>query len=336
MTDNLISATETPTEPTEDAAPSRSRGRRLNLSLVRDYSALVTFLGIFIALSVSTPAFFTTTNLLNILDQNASLGLVACGATLVIIASGFDLSSGAIFAVAGVVAAWLALRISIPLALLAGVLIGPALGTVNGSLVTMLRINSFLATLASSLAINGLAVAISGGFLIAVQDPSFATLGRESFLSVRYAVFLFAAFALITWFLLTKTKYGRYVYAIGGNEEAARLSGVRVSLVRSSTFVFSGLSASLAGVVAASRIATGESDVGADLALTAIAAVVLGGTSITGGAGGVWRTILGVLILALISNGFDILNVAPFYRDIFSGGIIVLAVALNRLAETSR
>ena len=149
-------------------------------------------------------------------------------------------------------------------------------------------------------------------------------------------MYIFFGFALFVWFLLSRTTFGRYVYAIGGNEEAARLSGVRVGLVRTTTFAISGLSAGLAGVIGASRIATGQANVGTEITLSAIAAVVIGGTSIMGGEGAVWRTLFGVLLLQLISNGLNILNVPPFYQLIVRGSVILFAVALDALRHRSR
>jgi ribose transport system permease protein len=300
--------------------------------LLRDYSVALAVVALVIVLSMLSPAFLTKANLLNVLDQSVTLGIVACGATLVIIAGGFDLSAGAVFAISGVIAAYAALHVGVGVGILAGIAVGPLIGLGNGLLVATLSLNSFLATLASSLAIRGLAVAISGGFLLSVTDSGFGTLGKGSLLDVRYAVWILIAFAIVSIVLLHATKYGRYVFAIGGNAEAARLSGIPVDRVRIMTFAFSGLAASIAGVLATSRIATGQADVGAGLELTAIAAVVLGGTSILGGAGAIWRTIVGVMLLALINNGFNILNVEPSYQNIATGAIIVVAVALNTLA----
>lgn len=313
-----------------------ARERHLAISVLRDYGILISFTALFVTLSLSSDVFLTRTNLLNVLEQSAAVGIIACGGTLVIIAGGFDLSVGAVYAVSGVVAAQVANDLGIELGLIVGVLMGAGLGLGNGLLVTVGRVNSFIATLASTMMIRGLGLILSGGFLVTVTDSSFTTLGRGSLAGVKHSIWLFAAFAVVTSLLLTRTTFGRYIYAAGGNQEAARLAGIRVGLVRTATFVISGVAAGLAGVIVASRVSQGAADAGADLPLTAIAAIALGGTSIFGGEGAIWRTVLGVLLLVLIGNGFNLLGVDPIYQRIFQGGIIVLAVGIDAWTRRSR
>jgi ribose transport system permease protein len=311
----------------------RAAGGRLRLAALRDYAILIAFIVLFIVLSVSSDVFLTQTNLLNILNQWSTVGIIACGATLVIIAGGFDLSVGAIVAIAGVAAAKVANSVGVPAGLLVGIAMGLGWGIVNGALATIGRINPFIATLATSFMIRGVALAMTGGFIITVTDASYTTLGRDELFGVKWTIWIFAAFVAITWFLLSRTTYGRYVFASGGNAEAARLSGIRVGVIRGSTFAISGLSAGIAGVLVSSRVASGQADAGAGVELQAIAAVVIGGTSILGGEGAIWRTLLGVLLLGLIQNGFNLLNVDPVYQQIFYGGIIIGAVALDAWAR---
>jgi ribose transport system permease protein len=323
------------------AAPMRVRhaaqvtGRQRSIDFVRRYAVLILIAALFLTLTLATDSFLTTTNLLNILNQNAPLAIIAVAGTFVIIGGGFDLSAGAIVAVANVIAAWIAVRTSAALGLAAAPVVGVLLGTLNGLLITQLRIHSFLATLASSLAYRGLAVLITGGFLIAVSDPGFATLGREKVGGVFYAVLVLVAFALLGGFLLNYTAFGRYVFAVGGNQEAAELSGVRVNWVKIGTFAFSGFAAGVAAAILVSRISSGQAQAGTGMELQAIAAVILGGTSIYGGVGAVWRSLAGVFLLALINNGFNILNANPFYKDLTTGVIILSAVALSA-AEARR
>ena len=208
-------------------------------------------------------------------------------------------------------------------------LVATALGLFNGLLVAGFQINPFVATLATGMMIRGLAVVITSGFLVTVADERYTIIGREAVLGVKYSVWLFAAFAAICGFLLARTKFGRHVYAVGGNAEAARLSGIRVGWVKALTFGISGVAAGLAGLIASSRVSTGQADAGSLIELTAIAAVVIGGTSIAGGEGAIWRTMVGILLLALIGNGFNMLRVEPFYQDIVKGAIIVVAVAID-------
>lgn len=310
----------------------RPRLRSLSLGvLLREYGIVLAFLAVFITLSFMTPAFFTRRNMFNVFDQSAQVGLVALGATVTIIGGGFDLSAGAIFAMAGSTAAAIAVQGYPVLGMVAGMLIGLILGAINGSLIAGFRINSFVATLASGLVIRGLAFILTDGLLIQVRDSTFAFLGRGEIFGAKVSVYFLFGFAILLSLLLSRTTFGRYVYAIGGNEEAARLSGVRTGLIRVATFTISGLAAGMAGVIAASRISTGQANVGTGIELSAIAAVVIGGTSIMGGEGAIWRTVMGVLLLQLISNGFNILNVQPFYQLVFQGGVILFAVALDAM-----
>jgi ribose transport system permease protein len=298
-------------------------------STLRRYGVLVLLILLFVALSIGSDAFLSPRNLLNILNQNAPLAIMAMAGTLVIISGGFDLSTGGIFGVASVTAAWLAVNVDQTLGLIVGPLVGLLLGTINGGIITGLKVHSFLATLATSLVYRGLAVLITGGFLIAIEDDTvFAVLGRGRVGPLNIAVIvLVVAFAVLTY-VLTRTTAGRYVFAVGGNEEAAVLSGIRTARYKILAFALSGLAAGLAGTIAVSRISSGQPQAGAGLELQAIAAVILGGTSIYGGEGAVWRSLAGVMLLALINNGFNILNANPFYKDLTTGAIIVLAVAL--------
>jgi ribose transport system permease protein len=330
-----------PAEQTTVTAPARAQhaaqvsGRQRSIEFVRRYAVLIMIVILFVTLTVATDSFLTTTNLQNILNQNAPLAIIAIAGTFVIIGGGFDLSTGAIVAVANVIAAWVAVHESSALGLFAAPVVGLLLGILNGVLITQLRIHSFLATLASSLAYRGLAVLITGGFLIAVTDPGFSKLGQGQVGGIYYAVIVLVVFALLGGFLLNYTAFGRYVFAVGGNEEAAQLSGVRVNWVKIGTFAFSGFAAGVAAAILVSRISSGQAQAGAGMELQAIAAVILGGTSIYGGVGAVWRSLAGVFLLALINNGFNILNANPFYKDLTTGVIILSAVALSA-AEARR
>lgn len=323
-------------ESTPAASLARIRAPRMQVAAVRDYGIVFAFLAMFITLSISSPVFFTSANLLNVLNQSSEVGIIAAAGTLVVIAGGFDLSVGAVYAVCGVVAAQAAPHVGVVPALVSGVLVGLGFGICNGGIVTLGRINPFVATLASSIIVRGIALVLTGGTLITVQTPGFGSLGQGSILTIRYAIIVWLVFTLLMAFLLARTTLGRYVYAVGGNAEAARLSGIRVGLVRGTTFALSGLAAGLAGVVVASRVSTGQADTGAGLELAAIAAIVIGGTSILGGEGAVWRTVLGVLLITLIGNGFNLLNVDPTYQQIFQGIIILFAVGIDAWARRNR
>jgi ribose transport system permease protein len=303
--------------------------------LLREYAIVVAFAVLFVTLTIGSDAFFTTDNFKNLAEQNAPIGIIAVGGTLVIIAGGFDLSVGAIYALAGIAAAKVTNLVDPAVGMLAGLMVGALAGAVNGFLTTAVRINPLIATISTGLIIRGIAVTTTSGFVISVSDLSFQDLGTGEFLGLRWVIWLFVVFALVCGFLLHKTTLGRYIFAAGGNAEAARLAGIRVNWVRGFAFTMSGLAAALAGIAAASSIGSGQSDVGAGLELTAIAAIVVGGTSISGGIGSVWRTVVGVFFLALINNGLNLLGIDPTYQTIVQGSIILIAVGIDSLTRNA-
>lgn len=319
-----------------DLARPLDRKSGFSLAPLREYGIVIAFVVLLVVLALSSPAFLTPTNLLNVADQWAPLGIVACGTTLVFIAGGFDLSAGAIYGLAGVIAAKVALEFDVAAGLLAGILAGAIAGGINGVLTTAGRINPFIATLSTSVIIGGVALAISDGKIIRVVDEGFAALGQGRLFGARYPVFIFAAVVVVLSVALHKTAWGRYLFAVGGNAEAARLSGLRVNALRASTYVVGGTCAGLAGVIVASRVGTGQADMGGqNLVLQAIAAVVIGGTSIMGGAGAIWRTVVGVYVLALIQNGFNLLNVDLIFQRIIFGLILLTAVGIDAWSRRS-
>ena len=295
----------------------------------RDYAVLILIILLMIVLSLASDAFLTPRNLLNILNQNAPLAIIACALTLVIIVGGFDLSTGAIFAVASVSSAWIAINYNPYIGLLIAPIIGIILGYLNGIIITTFKVHSFLSTIATSLVFRGLAILITGGFLIPVRMKEFTWLGREKIFEVHVAVYVLIVFAILSTFILTRTTIGRYIFAIGGNEDASILSGIKVNLVKIFAFSFCGFAAGIAAAIQVSRISLGTSQAGVGMELQAIAAVILGGTSIYGGSGAVWRSIAGVMLLALINNGFNILNADPFYKDLTTALVIHAAGALT-------
>ncbi len=299
------------------------------LRFLQNYAVLIMIVVLVIALSLMSDSFFTFRNMLNILNQNAPLAIMASAMTLVIIAGGFDLSVGAIFAMGAVCSAWIALHVDPFVGLLMAPVIGLALGTINGVAITTLKVHSFLATIATSLIFKGFATVISDGRLIPVRMAEFTWLGRDKIAGVFIAVWVMIAFALILTFVLNRTVFGRKVFSVGGNEEASILSGIRTNRIKIATFALAGLAAGLASAIQVSRISMGQASAGTGMELQAIAAVILGGTSIYGGVGAVWRSIAGVLLLALINNGFNILNADPFYRDLTTGLVILAAIGIS-------
>jgi ribose transport system permease protein len=309
----------------------RSLRARLARVDVRNYGAAIAFVALFITLSIASGHFLTTGNLSNILDQWGPLGMLTIGETICILAGVFDLSVGSMVSVTAVVATKVALASSPTLGLLAAVLAGIGLGAANGIVIHFTRINSFIGTLATSVVYAGLAVLITGGNTVTVTNLSFGTIGQGSGLGITYVGWFFLGFTALAIVFIGRTTFGRYVYAVGGNQEAARLSGIRVDVIRGACFAISGLAAGLAGMLLASRTQSAAADVGTGFELTAISAAVVGGTSIFGGDGAVWRGFLGIMLLALIGNGFDLLNINTTYQQIVQGGLILLAVAADQL-----
>lgn len=314
------------------------KGYRLSTlrRILRNYGIVLAFVLLFLVLSLSTPAFLTARNLHNILDQSAEVGIVACAMTLAIISGNFDLSVGGIFALTGCASAMVAVKGHAGAGLVLGLLTGLLFGLLNGGIIGGFRAHSFVATLATGYIIRGLAMILTGGRLIIVGAPAFKCLGQGSLIGIKYPILVLFAWVAFTWILLAKTAFGRAVYAIGGNPEAAYLSGIRVNRVRILIFGLNGVSAALAGLIAVSRISQGQADIGPLVDLQAISRVVIGGTSILGGEGAIWRTIFGVLLMRLVANGFNILNVSPFYQRVFEGAVILFAVALDTLTRTRR
>ena len=303
--------------------------RHVLAKALQNYAVLIMIAVLIVALTLLSDSFLTGQNLLNILNQNAPLAIIASAMTLVIIAGGFDLSVSAIFAMGAVASAWIALHFDPYVGLLLSPFIGLALGCVNGVVITVLKVHSFLATIATSLIFKGIAVVLSDGRLIPVRMPEFTWLGRGKLGGVFIAVWVMVSFALLLSFVLTRTALGRQILAVGGNAEAAILSGIRANRIRILTFAIAGFAAGLAAAIATSRVSLGQASAGAGMELDAIAAVILGGTSIYGGVGAIWRSVAGVLLLALINNGFNILNADPFYRDLTTGLIILAAIGVS-------
>jgi ribose transport system permease protein len=319
----------------ESAQASRSGtpAGRPSFAAIREYGVLLTSCALFLALSLTSPAFLTSTNLVNILSQQAPILIVAAAGTLVLISGGFDLSVGAVAAMAGIVSAGLADDVAPFLGVVAAVLCGGLVGCVNGVVVTWGRVSSLIGTLATTFIIRGIAVVTTGGLLITATDPTYMTLGNGHVVGIPIAVLVMVCVVGALGFVLAYTSYGRQLFAVGASIEASRLSGIRINTVRASVFVVSGMAAGLAGAILASRVATGQPNAATGLEFTVLAAIVVGGTSIQGGEGAVWRTVCGVLLIAMIDNGFTLLGIDPIYKQIVQGAIILAAVAVDAWAR---
>lgn len=304
---------------------------------VRSGAIVMPFVALFLLLALVSPPFLSGTNLTNILDQQSTFLIMAAAGTLVFVAGGIDLSVGAVHALAGVTAAQVTLVAGPVPGMVAGVGAGLIAGLANGIIVTTFRINALIATLAVSFVVSGITGLLTGGNLIVILDQAdFAALARTDILGIASSTWIMVVAVVVFAILLARTTFGRYVYAVGGNPEAARLAGVPVRPVRLATFVMSGGAAGLAGVLIASRVLSAQASSGQDIAFTVLAGIVVGGTSIAGGEGAVWRTVVGVLFIALIGNGFNLLGLDALWRQIALGGLILGAVGLDAALRSGR
>jgi len=298
--------------------------------------------GIFLALilvcvlfSSMTSRFLTTTNLSVILNQVSVNAILAFGVTFVIIAGGIDLSLGSLVAVCGVVVALLSQNneYSLWVAVIGTLVAGLALGALNGIIVVLTKVPPFIVTLGTMTIGRGMALILSKGRPISDLNESLNFLGNGDLFGIPIPIlFLVLSFATCH-ILLTKTIFGRYVKAIGGNEMASYVAGVRVNRIKLYVYMISGLFAALAGILLTARINTGQPNAGLGFELDAIAAVIIGGTSTRGGKGTITGTLLGVLFIGVINNGLDLINVSAYWQQVIMGGIIILAVVLDGLYQ---
>ncbi|MHB1468132.1 MAG: ABC transporter permease [Solirubrobacteraceae bacterium] len=299
---------------------------------LRDYAIVGLVAVLFVVMSIEAKGFFSFVNFMNIVEANAPLILIALGTTFVIISGAFDLSSGQVLSLAGIVGANVAYSSSNPvLGVIVGICVGVPAGTANGLLVSYFKVNSFLATLATSLIFAGIALLISGGFSQDLSaNTTFRWIGSHRFGEVPASVLIVVLVFIVLSAILTRSKLGRYIYAVGSNPEAARLSGISILKARTAAYAIGGLTAALGGMILTTRTGVGSVVSEADsYTLDAIAVVVVGGTSILGGRGALWRTAVGAALIALVNNALNLLNVQPYWQEIVTGGIIILAIIAN-------
>lgn len=313
-------------------------------AFLRKY-AIVLILGFMIlAMSLASDAFLKPNNLLNVVRQISVIGLLGMGVTMAIISTGIDLSSGSVLALAAVVAASLAQRpdwasamwpqlAGLPLIvpILAGLLVGAACGWFSGFLISSFRIPPFIATLGMMTAARGFALLYSDGRPISSLTDSYNFIGQGRVMGLPFPIIILAVMAIITSVILNNTKFGRYIYAIGGNEQAARISGIKIGRVKIGIYAYAGMLSGLAGVVLSSRISSGQPGLGTGYELDAIASAVIGGTSFSGGIGTIWGTLVGALIIGVLNNGLDLIGVSAYWQQIVKGGIIVVAIIIDEL-----
>jgi ribose transport system permease protein len=303
----------------------------------RQFGTLLVFFVLCGVLSVMTPYFLTVSNLLNVAQQTTINAVIAVGLTFVIISGGIDLSVGSIVAFAGVVmASALQHGWPLPLALLAGLGVGALSGLVNGLLVTFGRLPPFIATLGTMSVARGCALLYTDGRPVSGFSEGFRAIATGQFLGVPMPVWIMLAVYAVAHFLLRRTKFGRYVYAIGGNEEASLLSGVPVTLYKNAIYVVGGVLAAVGAILLTARLNSAQPIAGINYELDAIAATVIGGTSLMGGQGSIVGTLIGALIMGVLRNGLNLLGVSSFFQQVVIGSVIILAVLLDTVFKKQK
>lgn len=293
---------------------------------------LIAFAALFVFLSIFSDAFLSSGNMLSVLRQICVNALLALGMTLVLIVSGIDLSVGSVVGLVGVIVV-LMVNAGIPwyIAIISGLVLGALIGLINGSIVALIGMPPFIVTLAMMGLLRGVAYTLTNGRSIPCEDDFFNSIGNGRWIGIPIPVFVVAIVAVIIAIILYSMRFGRRMYAIGGNENAARFSGIKVKSVVIRVYIISAVLAALAGIILASRMYSGQPSAGQSYESDAIAAAVLGGTSFTGGIGTVGGTIIGALFIGFLTNGLNLLHISSYVQMIIKGVVIILAVTIDVL-----
>ena len=304
-------------------------------NLIVRFNLLIIFIALFIVASIIAPEFLSTQNLANLLQQSSLIGIVAVGMTLVILTAGIDLSVGSVAALAGMlVAIFIGFGIPWPIALLLAVAAGAVSGAIVGSLSAYLQLPAFMVTLAALQSVRGLTYLTTGGIPTTSEIPTgLRFLGAGDVGPVPTVGIIFVIIAIAASLVLRRTTYGEYIFAVGSNKDAARLSGLPVKRILTSVYIISGALAAFAGVLLTSRLTIGQPTANQGLELDAIAAVVLGGTSLFGGKGGILGTFIAVFLLSVLRNLFNLLGLSSFFQMVVTGLILVAALILNHILD---
>ncbi len=302
--------------------------KRFGATVVRDFGILIILFVLCLVMSLLSETFLTATNLVNIARQASALIITAIGMTFVLLSAGIDLSVGSIIGLCGTLAAGfigfshMATATSVILA----VLVGVAIGFINGVIVAKVNIPPFITTLATLSIARGVSLLYTGGGPIYNLPSDFVAIGRADVLGIPVSVLVMFVIIVAGWFVLSKTTFGRCVYAVGGNEEATRLSGLSTSKIKIAIYSICGFTAAVSGVLLSARLASGQPTLGQGNEMDAITAVVLGGTSLFGGRGQLWGTIVGGLILSVLGNGLNLIGVSSFWQQVVKGVVLLVAV----------
>ncbi|ELV8632509.1 ribose ABC transporter permease [Vibrio vulnificus] len=299
-----------------------------------EQKSLIALLFLIVVVSFLNPNFFTVDNILNILRQTSVNAIIAVGMTLVILTAGIDLSVGAVLALCGAFAASLvAMEVPVLIAVPTALLAGAALGAISGVIIAKGKVQAFIATLVTMTLLRGVTMVYTDGRPISTgftdTADAFAWFGTGYALGIPVPVWLMVIVFAAAWYLLNHTRFGRYVYALGGNESATRLSGINVDKVKIGVYAICGLLAALAGIIVTSRLSSAQPTAGMGYELDAIAAVVLGGTSLMGGKGRIMGTLIGALIIGFLNNALNLLDVSSYYQMIAKAAVILLAVMVD-------
>ncbi|HDL3944807.1 TPA: ABC transporter permease [Mannheimia haemolytica] len=321
--------------------------------MLRKMAALAGLVLLIIFFSVTNEYFFTSNNIMTVGLQTSTIALIGIGATCVILTGGIDLSTGSVVALSGVAAAIIVnAGVPVPLGMILGILVGGICGLINGILVTRMKLPPFIATLGMMMVARGLALYVTNAAPVSGMPESFANLGNGAlfkiveeganglpkvvFAGIPYPVIIMIFITVLFTFALSKLKVGRYLYAIGSNEEAARLSGIKTNIVKIYAYVASGLLSGLTGVILASRLVTAQPNGGVSYELDAIASAVVGGTSLMGGVGTIPGTLIGSFIIGVLRNGLNMNGVSSFVQMIVIGLVIIVAVSLDQLRQSKK
>ncbi|KEZ76343.1 ABC transporter permease [Salinisphaera hydrothermalis] len=320
------------TQPAAVAAPRRQRRSRATRMLHSPmFFPLLGFIAVFIIMSLVNDRFLDVSNIENVARQGSVIGIIAVGMSFAIFTGGIDLSVGPVMALSGTLMAGLmAAGWPAPVAIAAGLCVGSLFGAFNGFCVAFGRMPPIIVTLATMGAAHGLALLYTGGYPISGLPSWFAWFGRGSLAGIQVPILIMLLVYAAGYVVLHHTPFGRYVYAVGGNEEATRLTGIRVPRTKMLVYSISGLTAAIAGLVITARLMSGQPSIGEGFELDAIAAVVLGGAAISGGRGVVLGTLVGAMLLAMLNNGLNLMGVSSYLQDVIKGGIILLAVYIGR------
>ncbi|HFZ8995811.1 TPA: ABC transporter permease [Citrobacter freundii] len=323
------------TFPQSQGVQRTQPGARSRLDRCLHHPAFLPFIGfvlLFMLMIFINDNFLTANNLTNVARQVSINAIIAVGMTCAILSGGIDLSVGPVMALSGTVAAGLMVAgVSVPLAMLAGLAVGTAFGAINGSCIAWLRMPPIIVTLATMGIARGLGLIYTGGYPISGLPDVFSWLGRGTLVGIQVPILVMLLVYLVAWIVLNHMPFGRHLYSVGGNVEAARLSGIRVPRVRLLVYVISGFTAALAGLVLSSRLMSGQPNAGEGFELDAIAAVVLGGAAIAGGRGAIIGTLVGAMMLGVLNNGLNLMGVSPYVQNVIKGAIILAAIWMSSM-----